>query len=99
MLDKVVIANRGEIARRIRAPAKSSDQTVAVHSTADWELKHVLLADETICIGQAASGELHDVLADYRRRRGYGAVAIHPGYGFLSETPTSPKWSRNPASS
>ena len=58
MLDKVVIANRGEIALRIlRACKELGIKTVAVHSTADRELKHVLLADETICIGKPASGE------------------------------------------
>ena len=58
MLDKVVIANRGEIALRIlRACKELGIKTVAVHSTADRELKHVLLADESICIGRPASTE------------------------------------------
>ncbi|ATD40243.1 acetyl-CoA carboxylase biotin carboxylase subunit [Aeromonas salmonicida] len=87
MLDKVVIANRGEIALRIlRACKELGIKTVAVHSTADRELKHVLLADETICIGKPASGESYlNVLAIIAAAEVTGAVAIHPGYGFLSE--------------
>ncbi|WP_264786880.1 acetyl-CoA carboxylase biotin carboxylase subunit [Aeromonas caviae] len=87
MLDKVVIANRGEIALRIlRACKELGIKTVAVHSTADRELKHVLLADETICIGKPASGESYlNVPAIIAATEVTGAVAIHPGYGFLSE--------------
>ncbi len=87
MLDKVVIANRGEIALRIlRACKELGIKTVAVHSTADRELKHVLLADETICIGKPASGESYlNVPAIIAAAEMTGAVAIHPGYGFLSE--------------
>lgn len=101
MLDKVVIANRGEIALRIlRACKELGIKTVAVHSTADRELKHVLLADESICIGRPASTESYlNVPAIIAAAEVTGAVAIHPGYGFLSETPISPKWSKNPASS
>lgn len=55
MLDKIVIANRGEIALRILRACKTGYQTVAVHSSADRDLKHVLLADETVCIGPAPS--------------------------------------------
>ena len=87
MLDKVVIANRGEIALRIlRACKELGIKTVAVHSTADRELKHVLLADETICIGKPASGESYlNVPAIIAAAEVTGAVAIHPGYGFFSE--------------
>lgn len=87
MLDKVVIANRGEIALRILRTCKELGiKTVAVHSTADRELKHVLLADETICIGKPASGESYlNVPAIIAAAEVTGAVAIHPGYGFLSE--------------
>ena len=87
MLDKVVIANRGEIALRIlRACKELGIKTVAVHSTADRELKHVLLADETICIGKPASGESYlNVPAIIAAAEVTGAVAIHLGYGFLSE--------------
>ncbi len=87
MLDKVVIANRGEIALRIlRACKELGIKTVAVHSTADRELKHVLLADETICIGKPASGESYlNVPAIIAAAEVTGAVAIHPGYCFLSE--------------
>ncbi len=87
MLDKVVIANRGEIALRIlRACKELGIKTVAVHSTADRDLKHVKLADETICIGKPAAKESYlNVPSIIAAAEVTGAVAIHPGYGFLSE--------------
>lgn len=87
MLDKVVIANRGEIALRIlRACRELGIKTVAVHSTADRDLKHVLLADETICIGKAPATESYlNVPALIAAAEVTDAIAIHPGYGFLSE--------------
>lgn len=87
MLEKVVIANRGEIALRIlRACKELGIKTVAVHSTADRELKHVLLADETICIGPAPSAKSYlNIPALIAAAEVTGADAIHPGYGFLSE--------------
>lgn len=87
MLDKIVIANRGEIALRIlRACREMGIKTVAVHSTADNNLKHVLLADETVCIGAAASAESYlNMPAIISAAEVTDAVAIHPGYGFLSE--------------
>lgn len=87
MLDKVVIANRGEIALRVlRACKELGIKTVAVHSTADKDLKHVLLADETICIGQPPAGQSYlNVPRIIAAAEVTGAVAIHPGYGFLSE--------------
>ncbi|MGL4980219.1 MAG: acetyl-CoA carboxylase biotin carboxylase subunit, partial [Plesiomonas sp.] len=87
MLDKIVIANRGEIALRIlRACKELGIKTVAVHSTADRELKHVLLADETVCIGPPPSTKSYlNVPAIIAAAEITGAVAIHPGYGFLSE--------------
>lgn len=87
MLEKVVIANRGEIALRIlRACKELGIKTVAVHSTADRELKHVLLSDETICIGPAASTKSYlNIPAIIAAAEVTGADAIHPGYGFLSE--------------
>ncbi|ABR74016.1 acetyl-CoA carboxylase biotin carboxylase subunit [Actinobacillus succinogenes] len=87
MLEKVVIANRGEIALRIlRACKELGIKTVAVHSTADRDLKHVLLADETICIGPAPSVKSYlNVPAIIAAAEVTGADAIHPGYGFLSE--------------
>ncbi|MCH8136230.1 MAG: acetyl-CoA carboxylase biotin carboxylase subunit, partial [Proteobacteria bacterium] len=87
MLDKVVIANRGEIALRIlRACREMGIKTVAVHSTADTSLKHVLLADETVCIGPPASIDSYlDMPAIISAAEVTDAVAIHPGYGFLSE--------------
>ncbi len=87
MLDKVVIANRGEIALRIlRACKELGIKTVAVHSTADRDLKHVLLADETVCIGPAASAKSYlNIPALISAAEITGADAIHPGYGFLSE--------------
>jgi acetyl-CoA carboxylase biotin carboxylase subunit len=87
MLDKVVIANRGEIALRIlRACREMGIKTVAVHSTADNNLKHVLLADETVCIGPPASVDSYlNMPAIISAAEVTDAVAIHPGYGFLSE--------------
>lgn len=87
MLDKIVIANRGEIALRIlRACKELGIKTVAVHSIADRDLKHVLLADETVCIGPAPSVRSYlNIPAIISAAEITGAVAIHPGYGFLSE--------------
>ncbi len=87
MLDKVVIANRGEIALRILRACREMDiKTVAVHSTADTNLKHVLLADETVCIGPPASSESYlNMPAIISAAEVTDAVAVHPGYGFLAE--------------
>lgn len=87
MLEKIVIANRGEIALRIlRACREAGIKTVAVHSTADNNLKHVLLADETVCIGPPASSESYlNMPAIISAAEVTDAVAIHPGYGFLAE--------------
>ena len=87
MLEKVVIANRGEIALRILRDCKELGiKTVAVHSTADRDLKHVLLADETVCIGPAPSAKSYlNIPAIIAAAEVTGADAIHPGYGFLSE--------------
>jgi acetyl-CoA carboxylase biotin carboxylase subunit len=87
MLDKIVIANRGEIALRIqRACREMGIKTVAVHSTADTNLKHVLLADETVCIGPAPSTESYlNMPAIISAAEVTDAVGVHPGYGFLSE--------------
>ncbi len=87
MLEKVVIANRGEIALRILRACREMDiKTVAVHSTADNNLKHVLLADETVCIGPPASTESYlNMPAIISAAEVTDAVAVHPGYGFLAE--------------
>jgi acetyl-CoA carboxylase biotin carboxylase subunit len=87
MIDKIVIANRGEIALRIlRACWELGIKTVAVHSTVDRDLKHVLLADETVCIGPAPSSESYlNIPALISAAEITDATAIHPGYGFLSE--------------
>ena len=87
MLDKVLIANRGEIALRIvRACQELGIKTVAAHSSADANLKHVLLADETVCIGPAASSQSYlNMAALIAAAEVTDSVAIHPGYGFLSE--------------
>jgi acetyl-CoA carboxylase biotin carboxylase subunit len=87
ILEKVLIANRGEIALRVLRACKELDiQTVAVHSKADRELKHVLLADEAVCIGPAASAESYlNVPAIISAAEVTQASAIHPGYGFLAE--------------
>ena len=87
ILEKVLIANRGEIALRILRACKELEiQTVAVHSKADRELKHVLLADEAVCIGPASSTESYlNVPAIISAAEVTRATAIHPGYGFLAE--------------
>jgi acetyl-CoA carboxylase biotin carboxylase subunit len=87
MFDKVVIANRGEIALRImRACRELGIRTVAVHSTIDRDLKHVLLADETVCIGPPPAAESYlNMPALISAAEVTDAAAIHPGYGFLAE--------------
>ncbi len=87
MFTKILIANRGEIACRVIATAqKMGIKTVAVYSEADKEARHVLLADEAVLIGPAASRESY-LVADkiIAAAKATGAQAIHPGYGFLSE--------------
>ncbi|MGB5614559.1 MAG: acetyl-CoA carboxylase biotin carboxylase subunit, partial [Sedimenticolaceae bacterium] len=87
MLEKIVIANRGEIALRIlRACRELGIKTVAVHSEADRDIKHVRLADESVCIGPAASSASYlNVPAIISAAEVCDAQGIHPGYGFLSE--------------
>ena len=87
MFKKVLIANRGEIALRIlRACRELRIKTVAVHSTVDRNLKHVRLADESVCIGPANSAQSYlNITAIISAAEVTGAEAIHPGYGFLSE--------------
>ncbi len=87
MFQKILIANRGEIALRVlRAAKELGIQTVAVHSTADANAMHVRLADESVCIGPPPSRDsylnIHQIVAACEIT---GADAIHPGYGFLSE--------------
>ncbi|ROS01526.1 acetyl-CoA carboxylase biotin carboxylase subunit [Sinobacterium caligoides] len=86
-MEKVVIANRGEIALRIlRACKELGIKTVAVHSTADRDLKHVRLADEAVCIGPAQSTESYlNGPRIISAAEVTGADGIHPGYGFLAE--------------
>ncbi len=86
-LEKIVIANRGEIALRIlRACQAMGIKTVAVHSTVDRNLKHVAMADESVCIGPAPSRESYlNIPAIIAATEVTDAVAIHPGYGFLAE--------------
>jgi acetyl-CoA carboxylase biotin carboxylase subunit len=88
MLDKVLIANRGEIALRVlRACKELGIKTVAAHSTADRDLKHVLLADESICIGNAPATESYlNIPRIIAAAEVTNSIAIHPGYGFLSES-------------
>ncbi|MCV2888541.1 acetyl-CoA carboxylase biotin carboxylase subunit [Ruegeria aquimaris] len=87
MFDKILIANRGEIALRvIRAAREMGIATVAVHSTADSDAMHVRMADESVCIGPAPSPQSYlSVPAIISACEITGAQAIHPGYGFLSE--------------
>ncbi len=87
MFDKILIANRGEIALRInRACKEMGIATVAVHSTADADAMHVRLADESVCIGPPAASQSYlNIPAIISACEITGAEAIHPGYGFLSE--------------
>src|SRR5210317_637089 len=87
VLEKLVIANRGEIALRILRACHSMDiKTVAVHSTVDRNLKHVALADEAVCIGPGASTDSYlNIPAIIAATEVTDAVAVHPGYGFLAE--------------
>ncbi len=87
MFDKILIANRGEIALRIlRACKELGIKTVAVHSTADTDAMHVRFADESVCIGPPAAKDSYlNVPAILSACEITGADAVHPGYGFLSE--------------
>jgi len=87
MIEKILIANRGEIALRIlRACKEMGIKTVAAHSTADRSLMHVRLADEAVCIGPPSSLESYlNIPALISAMEVTGADAVHPGYGFLSE--------------
>ncbi|NBU14674.1 MAG: acetyl-CoA carboxylase biotin carboxylase subunit, partial [Alphaproteobacteria bacterium] len=87
MFDKVLIANRGEIALRVlRACKELGIATVAVHSTADVNAMHVKLADESVCIGPPTSRDSYlNIPSLLAACEITGADAIHPGYGFLSE--------------
>src|SRR6266571_6840033 len=87
MFEKILIANRGEIALRIhRACREMGIKTVAVHSTADDTAMHVRLADESVCIGPPAARDSYlNIPALLAACEITGADAVHPGYGFLSE--------------
>jgi acetyl-CoA carboxylase biotin carboxylase subunit len=87
MFQKILIANRGEIALRIqRACRELGIHSVAVHSTADAEAMHVRLADESVCIGPPPARDSYlNIPAILSAASVTGAEAIHPGYGFLSE--------------
>ncbi len=87
MFDKILIANRGEIALRVlRACKELGIATVAVHSTADADAMHVRLADESVCIGPPPAKESYlNIPALLAACEITGADAVHPGYGFLAE--------------
>src|SRR5581483_5553149 len=87
MFDKILIANRGEIALRVlRACKELGIPTVAVHSTADADAMHVRFADESVCIGPPAAKDSYlNIPAILAACEITGADAVHPGYGFLSE--------------
>ncbi|WP_251178010.1 acetyl-CoA carboxylase biotin carboxylase subunit [Adlercreutzia agrestimuris] len=97
MFNKVLIANRGEIAVRIiRACRAMNIKTVAVYSTADKQALHTYLADEAVCIGPAPARDSYlNTTAILTAAKGTGADAIHPGYGFLSENATFAKMCRD----
>ncbi|MEL6378088.1 MAG: biotin carboxylase N-terminal domain-containing protein, partial [Pseudomonadota bacterium] len=87
MFNKILVANRGEIALRvIRAAREMGISSVAVHSTADADAMHVRMADESVCIGPPPGSESYlSIPAIIAACEVTGAQAIHPGYGFLSE--------------
>src|SRR5882757_1095418 len=87
MFEKILIANRGEIALRVlRACKELGIETVAVHSTADADAMHVRLADESVCIGPPSATESYlNIPSIVSACEITGAEAVHPGYGFLSE--------------
>ncbi len=87
VMDKIVIANRGEIALRILRAAHAMDiKTVALHSTVDRNLKHVGMADESVCIGPAPASESYlNIPAIIAATEVTDAIGVHPGYGFLAE--------------
>ncbi len=87
MIEKVVIANRGEIALRVQRACRALGiKTVALHSEADRDAKYVRLADESVCIGPAPAAKSYlNIPAVISAAEVTDAVAIHPGYGFLSE--------------
>ena len=87
MFDKILIANRGEVALRImRAARELGVKTVAVYSTEDADTLPVRYADEKVCIGPAPAGKSYLVMANIiAAAKNTGAQAIHPGYGFLAE--------------
>src|SRR5437773_11907089 len=91
MFEKILIANRGEIALRIQRGCRDMGiKTVVVHSEADSEAKYVKLADESVCIGPAASSASYlNIPAIISAAEGTDAEAIHPGYGFRAESPDS----------
>ena len=90
MINKILIANRGEIALRIlRSCKKLGIKTVAVHSTVDRQLPHVKMADESVCIGKADPNKSYlNIPSIISAAELTNADAIHPGYGFLSESAT-----------
>ncbi len=95
MFDKILIANRGEIALRVlRAAKELGIATVAVHSTADADAMHVRLADESVCIGPPPARDSYlNVPSIIAACEITGADAVHPGYGFCRRTRASPRCS------
>lgn len=100
MFEKILIANRGEIALRIqRACRELGIKTVVVHSEADREAKYVKLADESVCIGPASSAQSYlNMPAIISAAEVTDAQAIHPATVSSRKTPTSPSALKNPAS-
>ena len=96
MFEKILIANRGEIALRVvRACREMGIQSVAVHSTSDVDAMHVRMADESICIGPPPGAQSYlSIPAIVSACEITGAQAVHPGYGFLRKTRNSRRFSK-----
>jgi len=99
MFRKILIANRGEIAVRVlRAAREMGIRTVAIHSDVDAQALHVRFADEAVCVGPAPAPRSYlNIPSIISAAEITGADAVHPGYGFLSETPISPSYVEMPA--
>ena len=91
-LEKILVANRGEIAVRIMRSAQELDlKVVAIYEETDKDAFHIMRADEAVCLGPGPRKDYLNIDKIIRAARETGAQAIHPGYGFLSENPDFPE--------